>query len=102
MRIKEKFIPSCRAGPLTRVHIFSIYCTRKILKAKCNKHKELTFLSLRNQSVDIYKQALERASFPNYDNFHNPDTAYNDVINRLDCVINAGALFKTARHKRVV
>ena len=76
-----------------------IYCNRKILKTKYNKHKELTFHSLRNYSVDIYKQALERASFPNYDNFHNPDIAYNDFINRLDCAINALALFKTVRVK---
>ena len=62
-----------------------IYCTRKILKAKCNNHKELTFGSLRNCSVDVYKQALERTSFPNCDNFHNLDIAYSDFINRLDC-----------------
>ena len=62
-----------------------IYCTRKILKTKYNKHKELTFRSLRNYSVDIYKQALERASFPKHDNFHNTDIAYNDFMNRLDC-----------------
>ena len=76
-----------------------IYCTRKILKAKYNKHKELTFRLLRNYSVDVYKQALERASFPNYDNFHNPDIAYNDFINKVDCVINAVAPFKTVRVK---
>ena len=76
-----------------------MYCTRKILKTKCNKHNELTFRSLRNYSVDIYKQILERASSPNYDNFHNPDTAYNDFINRLACVINAVAPFKTVRVK---
>ena len=40
-----------------------IYCTRKIGKTKYNKHKELTFRSLRNYLVDIYKQALARASF---------------------------------------
>ena len=76
-----------------------IYCTRKILKAKYNKHKELTFRSLRNYSVDVYKQALKRASFPNYDNFHTPDIAHNDFINRLDCVVNAVAPFKTVRVK---
>ena len=75
-----------------------IYCTRKILKAKYNKHKKLTFRSPRNYSVDIYKQALERASFPNYDNFHNPDIAYNDFINRLDCVVNTVVLFKTVKN----
>ena len=76
-----------------------IYCTRKILKAKYKRHKELTFHSLRNYSVDIYKQALEIASFPNYDNFHNPDIPYNDFINRLDYLVNAVAPFKTVRVK---
>ena len=76
-----------------------IYCTTKILKAKYNKQKEQTFFSLRNYSVDIYKQALERASFSNYDNFHNLDTAYNDFINRLNCVVNAEASFKTSGTK---
>ena len=75
-----------------------IYCTRKIRKTKYNKHKELTLCSLRNYSVDIYKQVLERALFPNY-NFHNPDIAYNDFINRLNCVINAVAPFRTVRVK---
>ena len=76
-----------------------IYCTRKILKPKYNKRKKLTFRSLRNYSVDIYKQALERASFPNYDNFHNPGIAYSDFINRHHCVVNAVAPFKTVRVK---
>ena len=76
-----------------------IYGTRKVLKAKYNKHKELNFRSLRNYSVDVYKQVLERPSFPNYDNFHNPDIAYNNFINRLDCVVNTVAPFKTARVK---
>ena len=76
-----------------------IYCTRKIVKAKYNRHKELTFHSLRNYSVDIYKQALEIASFSNYDNFHNPDIPYNDFINRLDYLVNAVAPFKTVRVK---
>ena len=75
------------------------YCTTKILKTKYNKHKELTFYSLRNYSFNVYKQVLERASFPKYDNFHNPDIAYNDFINRLDCVVNAVAPFKTVRVK---
>ena len=76
-----------------------VYCTRKILKAKYNKHKELTFQLLRNYSVHIYKQALEKASFPNYDNFHNPDIAYNDFIDRNYYVVNAVAPFKTVRVK---
>ena len=37
------------------------YCSRKILKTKYNKHKEITkkFHSLRNYLVDVFKQALE-------------------------------------------
>ena len=50
-----------------------IYYARKILKAKYNKHKELTFRSLRKYLVDIYKQALEMSLFPNYGNCYNPD-----------------------------
>ena len=77
--------------------------TRKIVNVKYNKHnnrhEELTFRSLRNYSVDIHKQALERASFPNYENFHIPDTAQNDFINRFDCVINAVALLNRVRVK---
>ena len=42
---------------------------------------------------------MKRTSFPNYDNFHNPDITYNDFINRLDCVVNAVAPFKTVSVK---
>ena len=74
-----------------------IYCTRKILISKYNKHKELTFRSLKNYSVDIYKQALERDSFPNYENFDNTDIAYNDFISRLNYAVNAVAPLITVR-----
>ena len=40
-----------------------------------------------------------RESFPNYENFDNPEVAYSDFITRLDCVINAIAPFKTVRIK---
>ena len=42
---------------------------------------------------------MERASFLNYDNFHNPDIAYNGFINRLNCVVHVVAPFKTFRVK---
>ena len=76
-----------------------IYCTRKTPKAKYNRHKEITFRSLKNYSPDVYKRTLERVSFPNYENFDNPDVAHSDFITRLDCVINAIAPFKTVRIK---
>ena len=64
-----------------------------------NRHKEITFRSLKNYSAGVYKGTLERVSFPNYENFHNPDIAYSDFITRLDCIINAIAPFKTIRIK---
>ena len=76
---------------------FLIYCTRRIPKAKYNRHKEITFPSLKNYSADVYKETLERVSFPNYENFANPDIAYSGFTNRLDCVMNAIASFKTIR-----
>ena len=76
-----------------------VYCTRKISRAKYNKHKQITFRSLKNYSVDVYKEALEKVSIPNYDNFDNPDLAYSDFTSRLENVINVVAPFKTVTIK---
>ena len=35
------------------------YCTRKISKAKYNRHKKINVLSLKNYSSDVYKENLE-------------------------------------------
>ena len=78
---------------------FLIYCARKIPKAKCNKRKAITVRSLKNYSPDVSKRTLVRISFPNYENFDNPDIAYSDFITSLDCTINAIAPFKTFRIK---
>ena len=50
---------------------------------------------MKNYSTDVYKETLESILFPNYENFANPDIAYSGFINRLDCVMNAIASFKT-------
>ena len=72
-----------------------VYCTRKISRAKYNKHKEITFRSLKNYLVDVYKETLEKVSIPNYDNFDNPGLAYRDFISRLEGVINEVAPIKS-------
>ena len=76
-----------------------VYCTRKISRAKYNKHKEINFRSLKHYSVDVYKEALEKVSVPNYDSFDNLDLAYSDFISRLEGVINVVAPIKTVRTK---
>ena len=47
----------------------------------------------------MYKGTLQRVSFPNYENFDNPDIAYSSFIARFDCVTNAITPFKTVRIK---
>ena len=76
-----------------------VYCTRKISRTKYNQHKQITFRSLKNYSVDVYKEALEKVSIPNYDNFDKPDLAYSDFTSRLESVINVVAPIKTATIK---
>ena len=72
-----------------------VYCTRKISRAKYNKHKEINFYSLKNYSEDVYKEALEKVSTPNYDSFDNIDLTYIDFISRLGSIINVVATVKT-------
>ena len=76
-----------------------VYCTRKISRAKYNKHKEITFRSLKNYSDDVYEEALEKVSVPNHDSFDNLDLAYSDFISRLESVINVLGPVKTVRIK---
>ena len=71
-----------------------IYCTRKI--------SGITFRSLKNYSEDVYKEALEEVSIPNYDSFDNLDLAYSDFISRLESVINVVAPVKTVRIKNTI
>ena len=38
------------------------------MKIKYSRSKELTFRSLKNYSAHVYKETLEKISFPNYEN----------------------------------
>ena len=42
---------------------------------------------------------MGRVSFPTYEIFYNLDVAYGHFINKLDCVVNAIAPFRTVRIK---
>ena len=44
---------------------FMIYCNRKMSKEKNSKHKDITFPSLKNYSVNNYKEALKKVLIPN-------------------------------------
>ena len=46
-----------------------IYCTRKTATIKSYCHKQITFRSLKNDSPEIYEEALRKLNFPNYELF---------------------------------
>ena len=46
-----------------------IFCTRKIKRAKPNKHNYLTFPSMKNFSTEIYEELLGQLTFPDYEKF---------------------------------
>ena len=76
-----------------------IFCTRKIKNDKLGGHKQISFRSFKNYSVDEYEKALGKVTFPNYEKYHNINKAYNDFFQKMIEVVNYIALLKTARIK---
>ena len=60
-----------------------IFCTRKIKREKVGDHKEISFRSFKNYSVDEYEKALGKVTFPNYEKY-NINKAYNDFFSEND------------------
>ena len=46
-----------------------IFCTRKIKRVKTNNHKQISFRSLKNYSMEIFERELKNIAFPNYEKF---------------------------------
>ena len=76
-----------------------IFGTRKIKTAKPNKHNYLTFRSMKNFSTEIYKEALGKLIFPDYENFSCVNKAYSDVTSNIFDVVSKVATTKTIRVK---
>ena len=72
-----------------------IFCTRKIKRAKPNKHNYLTFCSVKNFSTEIYKESLHKLTFPDYENFRCVNKAYCGLISKIFDVVNKVAPTKT-------
>ena len=65
-----------------------IFCTKKIKKEKVGGHKQTSFRSFKNYSVDECEKALDKVTFPNYEKYHNINKGYNDFLeNWLRCLI---------------
>ena len=60
----------------------------KIKKEKVGGHKQISFRSFKNYSVDKYEKALGKVTFPNYEKLHNINKAYNDFFRKLIDVVN--------------
>ena len=65
-----------------------IFCTRKIKRAKANNHKQISFHSLKNDSMENFEQELKNIAFPNYKKFNDVNSAYSDLVNKITQVIN--------------
>ena len=76
-----------------------IYCTRKFSHAKVGTQKQIAFHSLKNYTAKVYKEALGKVYFPNYENFGDVNIVYENFIQKLMTVIDKLALFKTKRVK---
>ena len=44
-----------------------IFCTRKIKRVKTNNHKQISFRSLKNYSMENFERELKNIAFPNYE-----------------------------------
>ena len=72
----------------------AIYCTRKVLKQKFNKHKYIEIRSMKNYSKPLWLEKLKTVQYPNYSGYNDVDIAYTDFIDRTTKAINEIAPFK--------
>ena len=79
-----------------------IYCTRKTTKIKRGGHKQITFRSFKNYTIDGYEKAQIKINFPEYKKFDNVNDAYSNFIQKLMEVINKVAPVKNKRTKRIL
>ena len=46
-----------------------IFCTRKMKRVKTSNHKQISFRSLKNYSMENFERELKNIAFPNYEKF---------------------------------
>ena len=65
-----------------------IYCSRKISRIETGGvHKKIEFRSIKNYSVNAYKNASREMNFPNYEYFEDVNRAYSDFFQNLMIII---------------
>ena len=76
-----------------------IFCTRKVKRAKFNKHSNVFLRSLKHYTVNVFVEILQKVNFSNYERFSCIDAAYTDFLNKLMKVVNEIAPSKEIRIK---
>ena len=76
-----------------------IFCTRKVKRAKFNKHTNVFLRSLKHYTVNVFVEKLQKVNFSNYERFSCIDPAYTDFLNKLIKVVNEIAPSKEIRIK---
>ena len=76
-----------------------IFCTREIKRVNTNNHKQISFHSLKNYSMENFERELKNIAFPNYEKFSDVNSAYSDLVNKITQVINNLAPYKIIRVK---
>ena len=77
-----------------------IFYTRKIKRAKPNKHNYLSFRSVKNFTTEIDEEPLGKMTFPHCENFGCVNKAYSDLTSNTFDVVNNVAPTKTIRVKK--
>ena len=61
-----------------------IFWKRKIKKENVGDHRQISFGSFKNYSVDEYEKALDKVTFTNYEKYHHINEAYHDFFSEID------------------
>ena len=76
-----------------------IFCTRKVKRAKFDKHNNVFLRSLKHYTVNVLVEELQKVNFSNYERFSCIDAAYTDFLNKLMKVVNEIAPSKKIKLK---
>ena len=83
----EKIYQTCITDCGTSDHLL-IFCTRKVKRAKFNKHNNVFLRSLKHYKVNVFVEELQKVKFSNYERFSCIDVAYTNFLNKLMKVVN--------------
>ena len=76
-----------------------IFCTRKVKRAKFNKHNNVFLGSLKHYRVNMFVKELQKVNFSNYERFCCTDAAHTDFHSKLMKVVSKIAPSKEIRIK---